>query len=320
MKNKFINKEIYYSVVLLCTPLIVLFGIYFYSNQEDYGKSSLLSELEGQAASVIQINEDTTSPFDEINIEAKSAVVKDLNSGEILYSKNATTPMPLASITKVVTALTVLENVDNLDESVYITASALMTDGNTFLSLGEIFRIRDLLDYVLITSSNHGTEALVENIENKLGIDFVSEMNELSRSIGMKNSHFLNATGLDNGPNIAGSFGTALDVATLFEFALENQPEIFETTKDIEFNKLSQSGILHRQSNTNQIIPLLKNMLASKTGFTALAGGNLAVIVDPGLNRPIVIVVLSSTREGRFEDVLKLSGALYDYFDYQASK
>lgn len=315
MKNKFINKEIYYSIILLCTPPLVLFGIYFYSNSS---KATLPAEAIQQPATVIEsTNTYIPNPFDKVDIKAKAVLVKDLNTGEIIHSKNKDQRLALASVSKIMTALTAYKHSENLDKFVYITPSSLMIEGNTFLTLGEKFVLRELIDFMLISSSNHAAVAVAENIENYYSIDFIYEMNVLAEEIGMSDSHFLNVTGLDEGVNKAGSFGTALDVGKMFEYALKNYPEIFEITRETEFSKLSASGILHSVNNTNDIVSDLNNLIASKTGFTDLAGGNLGVIVDPGLNNPILIVVLGSTREGRFDDVLTLTQTLEQYFDYQ---
>jgi len=251
-------------------------------------------------------------------IQAKSAIVTDLNTGEIIYSKDSETPRPLASITKVMTALVAYESTEDLNKSVYITYEALNTEGESFLSLGEKFKLKELIDFTLISSSNDGAAAILNAIQNENeNFDFVNQMNITANKIGMKNTHFVNETGLDNDLTSASAFGSASDINILMSYVLKNHPEIFERTSNIKYKEYSESGILHDIENTNNAIPNLQNIIASKTGYTDIAGGNLAIIVDPGLNRPISIVVLGSTLHGRFNDVLKLSDGLGQYFNYE---
>jgi D-alanyl-D-alanine carboxypeptidase len=317
MGNILLNKEIKYSIAILCIPLLVVFSIYFFSKINN----STEDVQENQSATVsksLPIIEYVNNPFEDIRIQAQSAIVKDLNTGEVLYSKDANTSRPLASITKIMTALVTYYSVEDLEKPVYITPTALQTEGESFLSLGERFKMQELVDFMLISSSNDGAAAISQAVQlNNPGTNFVTEMNLLANKIGLEKTYFLNETGLDQDLINAGAFGSANDVALLFEYTLRNYPEIFEKTNDSKYSDYSESGILHEIDNTNKVLPNLKNIIASKTGYTDIAGGNLAVIVDPGLNRPIVIVVLGSTAEGRFNDVLKLSNSLEQYFDYE---
>jgi D-alanyl-D-alanine carboxypeptidase len=89
------------------------------------------------------------------------------------------------------------------------------------------------------------------------------------------------------------------------------------TTSLDQISIKSSNGFYHKIENTNTIVGELPNILASKTGFTDLAGGNLAVIIDPSLNRPILIVVLGSTKEGRFQDVSNLAQKTIEYLSYK---
>jgi D-alanyl-D-alanine carboxypeptidase (penicillin-binding protein 5/6) len=313
-KNK---SELYTSITLICLPLLVIFGIFFYSQHKEQSepeKNTLeISQPRDQVSSISIVS----NPFDDIQLIAKSAIVKDINSGEIIYQKNPDVPMPLASINKVMTAL-VAYTETNPNQKITIDQWSLMTEGEDFFTPGETFSLKDLIGFVLVKSSNDGAAAIASSINrsnNNQG--FVQKMNQTANEIGMNNTFFLNETGLDQDLQTAGSFGSSRDIATMMEFILKNYPEILEPTKEISYETRSDSGILHQAINTNDIIPELGNLVASKTGFTDLAGGNLAVIVDPSLNRPVVIVVLGSTFDGRFQDVLKLSNSLQEYFNYK---
>ena len=94
-------------------------------------------------------------------------------------------------------------------------------------------------------------------------------------------------------------------MAMLFEYALKNYPEVLEATRYKNLHFASTEKI-YSVENTNVIVDQIPNLIASKTGYTDLAGGNLIIAFDAGLGRPIIITVLGSTEEGRFADVLKL--------------
>ncbi len=250
----------------------------------------------------------------DARIVAQAYIVKDINTGNVLFQKNASLALPLASITKIMTAL-VAKNIATPLTRVPVTASAHDPREKADLYVGESFSFSKMLDYTLVASSNDGAAAIAQAVQNiSRETSFVDKMNTFARDIGMTNSRFLNPTGLDENPGQAGAFGSAEDVALLMEYTLKNFPETFEATKEISFKTSSNIGLMHHATNTNEIVSELPNVLASKTGFTDIAGGNLAVIIDPALNRPVVIVVLGSTQEGRFDDVKNLANSVSKYF------
>jgi D-alanyl-D-alanine carboxypeptidase (penicillin-binding protein 5/6) len=304
------NKEIYYSILLIVIPLILFFTAIFVSKSDIDDFASDRQTITDLAAETAQIN-----TFAGVKIKGKSAIVKDLKTGEILYAKNETVPLPLASITKVLTALTVATN--SSTNVVGISEKALETEGESQLFSGEKFYKKDLINLTLISSSNDGAAALAIDtfsVAKDPQDEFIKEMNVLAQKIGMKDSYFYNETGLDNDEVTAGAHGSAKDVAIMFEYALSKHPEIIEFTKEGTLYIKSINGLIHTAQNTNEIVGSLPNTIASKTGFTDIAGGNLAVIIDPTLNNPVAIVVLGSTEQGRFEDVEKLASKTTDFF------
>jgi D-alanyl-D-alanine carboxypeptidase (penicillin-binding protein 5/6) len=273
------NTELYISLSLLCIPILVVFGIYFYSTTQDNSglkKVTLMTQSEEVSSQKIDSIYD---PFLNIQITAKSAIVKDINSGEILYQKSPNIPLPLASLNKIMTSLVAYLEADP-NQQVVIDHWALMKDGEDFFTVGESFSLKELMDFVLVKSSNDGAAAIASAINQKnQNNSFVQEMNQIANQIGMYNTFFLNETGLDQNLTTAGSFGTSNDIATLMEFILKNYPEIMEHTKEMSFEIKSKNGILHKAENTNNIIPELQNLVASKTGFTDLAGGDHIVYI-----------------------------------------
>ena len=166
---------------------------------------------------------------------------------------------------------------------------------------GQKWRLDDLLKYALTISSNASMDIIAGSIyENNS--DFVAKMNDYLKSLGFKNFYINSASGLDYG-NVIGGKGTAKEYAELFSKAYELIPDIMSYTTNSKIDVKSTSDIIYSVPNTNKDVGKSIGLLASKTGLTDLAGGNLAVMVDFDINRPIVIVVLGSTEEGRFSDI-----------------
>lgn len=263
----------------------------------------------------------TPNAFEELDLEAKGAIVWDVINNRELFSKNSDLPLPLASLTKIMTVI-ITDRKLNDDQKIKITQKDLTPEGDSKLIVGDIWRTRDLRDFTLLTSSNDGAFALaavavakgadvsVPNFDTET--EFVKEMNDTASIIGLSNSRFFNEHGLDKETDRGGAYGSARDMATLFEYTLRNYPEILEATryKNLQFASAER---VYSADNTNVLVDKIPNLIASKTGFTDLAGGNLVIAFNVGLNRPIIISVLGSTEKGRFTDVQKLVEASLKY-------
>lgn len=265
----------------------------------------------------------TLNPFAEINLEAKAVIVFDALEKKIVYSLNDEEQLPLASLAKIMTAVVAREILPEY-ATVTIDRDSVKKEGDSGLRAGEKWRARDLLDLTLLVSSNDGaaslaaaaglvfagagqnTEGLVADVAT-LENNFVARMNEKARSLDLAQTYFLNETGLDLQSQISGGYGSARDVATLLVYAVEKYPDLFEATRQSVFQVSPLAGKNRQAKNTNEVALKIPGLIASKTGYTDLAGGNLAVLMDIGLGHPIAIVVLGSSEQGRFADVEKLA-------------
>src|SRR3989344_5702788 len=228
----------------------------------------------------------TPNPFDEINLEAKAAIVFDALENKIIYSLNSEEQLPLASLTKIMTAVIAREILPDYT-TITIDSDSIKKEGDSGLRVGQ------------------NTEGLVNEVVVKEK-DFASQMNEKARSLGLVQTYFMNETGLDLQTQVSGSYGSARDVANLLVYAVEKYPDLFEATRQPVFKVSPLDGKNREAKNTNEAVLKIPGLVASKTGFTDLAGGNLAVLFDVGLGHPIAIVVLGSSEQGRFVDVEKL--------------
>src|ERR1035437_1953515 len=262
-----------------------------------------------------------SSPFDNTNVLAKGAIVYDIGAKKILYSKNPDEVLALASITKILTAVTAVEIMPK-DTVVTINKQFLSENGDSCLYRDEKLKLSDLISFSLIVSSNDGASAIagaagafLDN-QNPSSIslnDFINVMNTKAKAIGMNSSQFYNVNGLDLSSTQSGAYSTARDVATLLAYSLQKHPEITDATRYDALSFKSESNKLHTAVNTNTDIKMIPGLLASKTGYTDIAGGNLGVVFDPGIGRPIAVVVLGSTYDGRFTDVNTLVQKTEEY-------
>ena len=251
--------------------------------------------------------------INELNLESNnflSVFIKD--DKEILLSeKKADEVIAIASLTKLMTAIIVLENY-NLDDLIQISASAIATYGDAGnLQIGEIMTIRDLLYITLIESSNDGAEALAE----KMGVStFVYKMNEKAASLGMNNTWFINPSGLDEG-NLY-NFSTVNDLKKMVVYILENHSLIAEILSLPEKELTSHSGISRTIRNTNILLKESDAYLWGKTGYTNRANGCLILILNNfsiNNNQGYVINIIAGA-DDKFGEARKLEQWLEESF------
>ncbi|MDO8548407.1 MAG: serine hydrolase, partial [bacterium] len=143
-------------------------------------------------------------------LEAKAALVYDPAEHRILFQKNATASLPLASLTKLMSAQTVLAHTKG-STLVTITPDDLKPDGDSGFVAGDIVKLSDLINFALVASSNDAMAAASAS----LGAEYLNEMNRTAGKLGLSNTYFLNPTGLDLSKETAGAYGSAYDVARL---------------------------------------------------------------------------------------------------------
>ena len=255
------------------------------------------------------------NPFADLTLFAKSAVVVDVKSGKTLFALNPDAQLPLASLTKVPLVLVVSE-VLPLDTFLTIPRNIVGTGGVEPLLAGERWQVKDIIDFTLVTSSNDGAEILAKAANEPVRSRFTSapednqtlwRMNELARERGLTQTYFLNVSGLDISTTLSGAYGSARDMATLFSYASKSDTTAFSGTARGDVLLTSENGAYKTVArNTNEAEAEIAGLILGKTGFTDLAGGNIAVVFDVGVAQPIVAVILGSTYDGRFEDIRKL--------------
>ncbi len=251
----------------------------------------------------------TITEVPEPDINATAAFIWDIRHQRALYNKNASAQLPLASLTKLMTSLVALETLGS-DAQVPMTLEAILQDGPSDFIDGELLSAKELSDFSLVSSSNDGAYALAAAASLALGgtgsttSPFIAAMNTRAEELGLTQTYFTNATGLDNTMYESGGYGSARDVAFLVEYLVKKRPEIVLPSASVRARVIGAAP--HTATNTNDIVRDIPGLLVTKTGYTDLAGGNLAIVFDAGLDRPIAISVLGSTRAGRFSDMERL--------------
>lgn len=247
--------------------------------------------------------------YGNLELEAPSVIVYDATHDTILFSKQSTRRRPLASITKIMTAL-IGRTILPFNAPIIFKQTAVTEEPDLDLRLGDTWRAQDLTQYFLIKSSNDGATAVCDAVTQQVQKtdstqNCVTLMNQYAKNQGLSSLYFLNPSGLDLADKTPSSYGSAYDVAKMLYQAYTSYPTLFGITSEPVVT-FKTSNYTYKAINTDKVLDDIKTVLAGKTGYTLTAGGNLAIVYEPRPNLHIVIVVLGASREGRFSDMLEL--------------
>lgn len=224
----------------------------------------------------------------EPTINAMAAVVVEMNTGRVLYSKNATEKRSIASTTKIMTAIIALEKGDIYDE-VLISKKAAWTGGSTMgVKMDQVYTMKELLYALLLSSANDAAVAIAEHIGGTVE-GFADLMNSKAKSLGMADSHFITPHGLDT----ENQYSTAYDLAILTRYALKN--EIFSRIVATTDYRITGHGLY----NTNDLLAACPGVDGVKTGYTGKAGRCLVSTALRDGMRVISVVLGSPTKSAR---------------------
>jgi len=256
--------------------------------------------------------------FANIPLEAKAAIVYDLVTRETLYAKNADDQLPLASLTKLLTVYAALSKLSP-NTPITISASAAQLEAPRAFSTGQTFALADLARLTLTASLNDGASAIAEataTLENRSQNEMLAGA---AAALGLSQTYAVNGSGLDINDSVSGGYGSAHDLALLAGALVAQSPAIAEATTKSSAQAISEGGSSFKVMNTDPMINTIPHLLLSKTGYTDLAGGNLALVFDSGIGHPIAVVVLSSSQKARFTDGSTLVAATLAHFAGVAS-
>ena len=213
-----------------------------------------------------------------VEVSATACVLMDADTGLVLYRKNEDQRMLIASVTKLMTALVVLEQ-GEVDETVTVTAAHMAEGSSMYLRVGEKLTLEELLYGLLLCSGNDAALALTECAG---GVEpFVALMNEKAAALGMKNTHFANPNGLDDEEH----YSTAYDMA-LLACAAANEP----TLRRIASTRTAAIGG-RTLINHNKLLSRMDGCIGLKTGYTKAAGRTLVSCAEREGHRLVAVTL-----------------------------
>ena len=268
-----------------------------------------IEEEEWQESEIQQIVVETAGEtVDEPVINSRAAVIYDRETKQVLWGKKETQKMAMASTTKIMTAIVVLENA-NLSDVVTISKKAANTGGSCLhINTGDKITVLHLLYGLLLRSGNDTAVALAEHIGGSVE-GFATLMNEKAKELNLENTHFVTPHGLDD----ENHYTTAYELALLTDYALEN-----ETFKNIVASKtatISINGVARELYNTNELLGNLNGVDGVKTGFTGNAGRCLVTSTTRNGKQIIVVVLGADTKKQRTQDSIKLIEYAFENFE-----
>lgn len=262
------------------------------------------SEVDGAASDVDRAAVRSSRRSAGIRVRARAALVVDIQKGEVIYQKNATSPFPIASITKLMTAVTYMGLDPDLEKRVSITRKDVYRANWTKLRYREQVSAKDLLYATLVASDNAAARALAR--ASGLTVEaFVERMNETAVSLGLANSRFTEPTGLD-----AGNVSTAVDCVALLWTAL--QDELLAEILFVREHRFGTNRRVHTIRTTNrlargQVTESQWECMGSKTGYIRRAGYCLVMRAIGDSGDDIYAVILGGpTSRTRFTDMKRL--------------
>lgn len=256
--------------------------------------------------------------FAEVPLQAEAAIVYDLSTGEALYAKNADAQLPLASLTKLLTVYAALVALAP-NTPITIPADAVQVEDAHTFNEGQTFSLSDLARLTLTASLNDGAAAIAEATAARRGIPEEVMLASAASALGLSQTYAVNGSGLDVSAAVSGGYGSARDLAILAGALVKEAPSIAAATTESSARATSEGGTTFDVPNTDPMVGSLPRLLLSKTGYTELAGGNLALVFDVGIHHPIAIIVLGSTQKARFTDGTSLVAATLAHFAGLAS-
>lgn len=276
---------------------------YWLENEETDGN---VYELEEPLAAAAIVNADSfvesIATQENFDVPARAALLMDESTGQILYAKNADERMPIASITKVMTLLLIFDALDlgqiKYSDTVPISPHAFSMGGSQiWLEPGEIFTVDELLKAIAVSSANDAAVAMAEFVGGSEGV-FCDMMNRKAKELGMENTNFVNACGLDEPEH----YSTAKDVGIMSRALIQHTKVFDYTTIWMEYLRNGQTQLV----NTNKLLRSYTGTTGLKTGTTNGAGVCITATVKRQNMSLIAVVLGSPSSEERFGAAKKI--------------
>ena len=260
-----------------------------------------LDENDDEKVNVKEIEDSiqTSTNIEKLKLDSRIALIYDRASGRILYDKNGNKQTPMASTTKIMTAIVVLENA-NLKDIVTIDSKSAGTGGSRLgLKKNDKITVNDLLYGLMLRSGNDAAVALANYVGGSIE-GFAEMMNKKAKEMGLKNSHFIVPHGLDN----EGHYTTAYELAKMADYGLKIDK--FKEIVSTKSTTININGYPRKINNTNQLLGSISGVYGVKTGFTNGAGRCLVSECKKDELDIITVIIGADTTKQRTSDTIKL--------------
>lgn len=294
-----LKKKFLYILVILILIFNMIGIVYADDEIEELLKNDELSDT------ISVSNESTDEPI----INSKAGLIYDRKSGTVIWGKNENKRVAMASTTKIITCIIVLENA-NLNDEITVSGKAAGTGGSRLgLKKGDKITIHDLLYGLMLRSGNDSAVALAEHVGGDKG-GFAKLMNSKAKELGLKDTHFVTPHGLDDPEH----YTTAYELAKITDYALKN--EKFAKIVNTKDCTISINGYSKALTNTNELLGYLQGVNGVKTGFTNNAGRCLVTSINRDNFEIITVVLGADTKKIRTTDSIKLIEYAYKNYNY----
>lgn len=284
--------------ILLC--LIIILSLFFSPVLADDEEYEFYSDISSVTSSSV-------ADIDEPSINSRAAIIYERSSGTILYGKAENEKRKMASTTKIMTAIVVIEN-SNLEDIVTVSSKAAGTGGSRLgLHTDDKISIKNLLYGLLLCSGNDAAVALAEEVGGDIP-NFANLMNSKAASLGLSSTHFVTPHGLDDDNH----YTTAYELALITNYALKN--EVFSNLVKTKTYTISINNYPKTLSNTNELLGNLDGVYGVKTGFTNGANRCLVTATQRGNMDIICIVLGADTKRDRTKDSIALINYAFNNF------
>ena len=304
-----------YKFYILLLVVFFLVGLFFTYNKI-VSKDGLISPLppsltvlaNNQVSTlnlwtpIFEFFEPLTNAQEKPVISAKSALVYDLIDQKVLYAKNPEEELPLASITKIMTAIVALES-GKEDDEYMITSGYLVGENSMGLTEGEVISLKDLLYGLILPSGNDAAETLAGNFPGGRE-KFIEAMNNKAKSLGLKNTNFTNPSGLEGDGN---QYTTAYDLLVITNYAMKI-PLFRQVVRTV--NHHIPYSLEHKEfylTNETNLLTSYPGVAGVKTGFTPEAGFCLVTYLDFKGHELIGVILGSENRREEMKELLDYS-------------
>lgn len=261
------------------------------------------------------LDEESSAPL--LKLDCRAALLMEYETGEVLFEQQADERYPMASVTKIMSLILIFEEIQagrlSMTEKITISpTAAAMTGSEAFLDAGQQYTVSDLIKTIIVVSANDSVVAMAEHIAGDEDM-FVQKMNARAQKMGLKNTHFMDCTGLSD----ENHYSSARDIAVMSKLLL-SFPEYFTYSRIWTDTLTHNGGRITELTNTNKLVRFYEGADGVKTGYTSTAMHCISASAKRNNIRFIAVVLGAPSSDERFEAAKKMLN--YGFANYSLQK